>query len=286
MKFKKGKWLIDSRSLVEFRKDGFWPKLYVHEKFEKPLKIIIWTIAIAGFITIFLSIESYLLSVSVGLGLFALSFVFDRAVVKHTSMVLQPLPDFPVDFSQWKNVMTVAEPDENHINFIGLVYRDLEYGGKFFKYLKEWNLGESNDKDGNIVFSIVKEENDSFTFYIYANPNRKRLKELYDAVEMDKFLSKKKQDKVHEQLVMETSYWHNIKYSDNNHMKKFLKYQPADVPFMLVPTMKTDQGYAIDLESQIILSGYRYSKRKNLEEHDRETQLAKMEERWNKQERK
>lgn len=287
MKFKHGKWLIDSRSLIEFRKEGLLLKLHVHEKFEKPLKYIVWLIGIAGFITIFLSIENYFVSVSIGLSFFLLSFIFDRAIVKYSSMVLQPPPDFDIDYSEWKNVMTVSDPDYvNNVNFVGLIYKNIEYGEKFFSYLKTWNSDKSNDSEGNIIFSIVEEPNGSYTFYLYANPGRKRLKELHDAIELENFKNKSKKDKVHEQLVMEMSYWRNTKYANDKLMRDFLKNQPQDVPFMLVPTQKTEQGYAIGLESQIILSGYRYAKRNELNEYDRETQLSEMEKRWEKNEKK
>jgi hypothetical protein len=287
MKFKHGKWLIDSRSLVEFKKEGILPKLYVHEKFETILKVIVWTIGIAGFITIFLSIDNYYISVSIGLFLFLLSFVFDRAIVKYSSMVLQPLPDFDIDYSEWKNVMTVSYPDyKTNVNFVGLVYKNLEYGIKFFSYLRRWNNDKSNDSEGNIIFSIIEEPNGSFTFYIYANPARKSLKELHEAVELENFKKKAKKDKVHEQLVMEMSFWRNTKYASDEHMRDFFHNQPKEAPFMLVPTEKEDQGYAIDLESQIILSGYKYAKRSELTEFDRETQLSEMEERWDKKKKK
>lgn len=112
MKIKVSKDLkVDIRTLIEVRKDGKLPRLYIHEKFEKPLKWIVWTIASLGFITIFLTLESYILSVSIGLGLFLLSFIFDRAIVKYTTLIAQPFPDFDIDYSQWYNVMTVSKPD-------------------------------------------------------------------------------------------------------------------------------------------------------------------------------
>lgn len=88
MKIKVGNLKIDTKTLIEVRKEGRLPRLYVHEKFEKPLKWIVWTIATISFITIFIALDSYGLSVSIGLGLFALSFVFDRAIVKYTTFIV------------------------------------------------------------------------------------------------------------------------------------------------------------------------------------------------------
>ena len=156
MKIKVGNFKVDIRTLVDIRKDGKLPRLYVHEKFEKPLKWIVRTIAIISFITIFLALDDYVVSVSIGLGLFLLSFIFDRAIVKYTTFVVQPFPDFEIDYSQWYNVMTVSQPDhEKNVNVVGFVYKDIEYGKKFFKYIKSWNFDNSVDKDRNIILSIV-----------------------------------------------------------------------------------------------------------------------------------
>jgi len=88
---------VDLQTLIEIRKDGRIPRLYVHEKFEKPLKWTIWTIAALSFLTIFLSINNYFVSISIGLGLFALSFIFDRAIIKYSTFIVQPFPDFTID---------------------------------------------------------------------------------------------------------------------------------------------------------------------------------------------
>lgn len=222
MKIKVGKWRVDTKTLIEFRKEGKLPRLYVHEKFEKPLRWIVWIISFISFITIFIALDSYFLSVGIGLCLFGLSFVFDRAIVKYTSIVVQPLPEFEIDYNQWINVMTVSEPDyKKHINLIGFVYKDMVYGKRFFNYIKEWNFREAIDKDANIILSIVEENDGAYTFYLYANPSRKNLDLMFKDEEIKTFMSKSKKDKVQERLVMEMAYWHTIHYTDNKHMRDF-----------------------------------------------------------------
>jgi len=261
--------------------EGRLPRLYVHEKFEKPLKWIVWTIATISFITIFIALDSYGLSVSIGLGLFALSFVFDRAIVKYTTFIVQPFPDFTIDYRQWYNVMTVSEPDhKKNANVVGFVYKDIEYGKKFFKYIRSWNFDIEDDKEKNIILSIVEETNGAFTFYIYASPYRKNLDKMFKAVAADNFIEKKKDGKVQEGLVMQMAYWHTIKYTDDKHMRDFLKNQPSNEKFMFVPTAKFDNGYGIDIESQIILYGYKYSKRQDLHKYSTENQLTEMAKKW------
>ncbi|MBE0660875.1 MAG: hypothetical protein IH597_00260 [Bacteroidales bacterium] len=281
MKIKVGNFKVDIRTLIDIRKDGKLPRLYVHEKFEKPLKWIVRTIAIISFITIFLALDDYLLSISIGLGLFLLSFIFDRAIVKYTTFIVQPFPDFEIDYSQWYNVMTISQPDhKKNVNVVGFVYKDIEYGKKFFKYFKSWNFDNSVDKDRNIILSIVEEPNGAFTFYIYASPYRKNLDKMFKAVAADNFVEKRKDGKIQEGLVMQMAYWHTIKYTDDKHMRDFLKYQPADEKFMFVPSAKYDNGYGIDIDSQIILHGYKYSKRKDLHKYSTENQLTEMAKKW------
>jgi hypothetical protein len=281
VKIKVGNFKVDIRTLVDIRKDGKLPRLYVHEKFEKPLKRIVRTIAIISFITIFLALDDYVVSVSIGLGLFLLSFIFDRAIVKYTTFVVQPFPDFEIDYSQWYNVMTVSQPDhKKNVNLVGFVYKDIEYGKKFFKYIKSWNFHNSVDKDRNIILSIVEEPNGTFTFFIYAGPYRKNLDKMFKAVSADNFIEKRKDGKVQEGLVMQMAYWHTIKYTDDKHMRDFLKYQPADEKFMFVPSAKYDNGYGIDIDSQIILHGYKYAKRQDLHKYSTENQLTEMAKKW------
>ena len=63
-------------------------------------------------------------------------------------------------------------------------------------------------------------------------------------------------------------------------MRDFLKNQPTNERLMFVPSQKTEQGYAIGLESQIILHGYKYSKRADLHKNERENQLTEMAKKW------
>jgi hypothetical protein len=281
VKIKVGNFKVDIRTLVDIRKDGKLPRLYVHEKFEKPLKWIVRTIAIISFITIFLALDDYIVSVSIGLGLFLLSFIFDRAIVKYTTFVVQPFPDFEIDYSQWYNVMTVSQPDhKKNVNVVGFVYKDIEYGKKFFKYIKSWNFDNSVDKDRNIILSIVEEPNGAFTFYNYASPYRKNLDKMFKAVAADNFIGKRKDGKVQEGLVMQMAYWYTIKYTDDKHMRDFLIYQPADEKFMFVPSAKYENGYGMDIDNQIILHGYKYSKREDLHKYSTENQLSEMAKKW------
>lgn len=47
-----------------------------------------------------------------------------------------------------------------------------------------------------------------------------------------------------------------------------------------MPSQKTDLGYAIDLDSQIILKGYKFTKRKDLHKNAKENQLTEMAKQW------
>lgn len=281
MKLKVGNFKIDSKTLVELRMVGIIPRLYVHEKFQTSLKWIIWIVSTLSFITIFIIIDNYYVSVGIGILLFVFSFIFDRAIIKYTTFIVQPYPEFTIDYSQWVNVMTVSDSDyKKVVNVVGFVYKDMEYGKKFFKYIKDWNFGNIADKDGNIILSIVEETDGSFTFYIYANPNRKNLKKMYRVAELTNFLTKSKKGKVQEQLVMQMSYWHTLHYTDDKHIRDFLKNQPSNECFMFVPSQKTERGYEIDFESRIMLRGYKYAKRKDLHKYSNENQLTKMAKKW------
>lgn len=103
---------------------------------------------------------------------------------------------------------------------------------------------------------------------------------MFKMVAADNFLTQKKEGKVQEELIMQMAYWHTIKYTDDKHMRDFLKYQPTDEKFMFVPSVLHPNGYALDLDSQIILNGYRFAKRQDLHKYSSENQLTEMAKKW------
>jgi len=138
-------------------------------------------------------------------------------------------------------------------------------------------LGKSSDSDNNIILSIVEEKNGAFAFYIYPSPYRKNLSKMFKSIAAANIMDNRKEDKKQDGLIIQMTFWHTIKYTYDKHIRDFLKNQPCDKPFMFVPAVKNQQGYSIDIDSQIILSGYKYSKREDLPRNCLENQLFKME---------
>ncbi len=212
---------------------------------------------------------------------FSALFTFDRAIVKYTTFIVQPFPNFKVDYSQWHNVLTISQPNyEESVNMVGFVYKNIEYGKMFFDYIRSWNFDEFDDKERNIILSIVEEVNGAFTFYIYANPYRKNLNKMFKAVASENFSKNDKVGKIQDGLFMQMAYWHAINYTVDTHMRNFLKYQPTNKKFAFAPFEKNEDKYETDLDSRIILYGYKYSKRQDLHKYSTENQLTNMTKNW------
>jgi hypothetical protein len=87
---------------------------------------------------------------------------FERVLFEYTIFIVQPFPDFEVEYDQWfTNGYLFPNPDyqeECDLKYhFGPTYKDREYAINFFQYLMAWNqvTNLSNDLDNNICISFV-----------------------------------------------------------------------------------------------------------------------------------
>jgi hypothetical protein len=235
---------VDSRTLfrIEWRK--WYPALVVHEKYETIVK---WTLRIIAFIGIsssVIAIPVWYVSLIISIGIFLIEQFFERALFEYTAMVVQPFPDFDIDYSQWKTNGFMIPEERNGTDFahFGPTYMDEEYAIKFFKYLRSWvNDNSNDDKENNLVTSIVIEPNEEYTTYIYANIGRRRLDQMFRFIEMTNKLDK--YGKRQQNLIMQLHFWHTLKFKDGYYVKKFLEYYKPEEPFIFTPSVVQPFGF-------------------------------------------
>jgi len=153
-------------------------------------------------------------------------------------------PDFDIDYSQWKTngfMIPIERAGSNFAHF-GPTYMDEDYATKFFNYLRSWvNDNSNDDKENNLVTSIVIEPNEKYSTYIYANIGRKRLDHMFRFIEatnkLDKF-GKRQQN-----FIMQLHFWHTLDFKDGYYVKKFLEYWKPDEPFMFTPSVIQPFGF-------------------------------------------
>jgi hypothetical protein len=259
MKIKLGNWKVDSSTFfrVEWRKP--FPKIILHEKFEKGVKWMLRILTLVGIGTSIISLPP-LYSLLLSIGLVALEQLLERIIFEYTVFIIQPFPDFNIDYNQWLTngylFPNLKYKDQYELyNHFGPAYKTKDYAIKFFSYLKNWNQGEDDDVENNICLSFVIEPDNSYTTYLYANPNRKWLDPLFN-----KYHEKMKYEKYgknQQSLVMDMIYWKNLKLVDTSLFPHFLKSQPTSGKFYFVPFYIDDKEHPISVEEMKICK-YQY----------------------------
>ncbi len=265
MKIKVGNWKIDSKTLMRIEWKFPFPKIIFHEKFEKQVK---WTLRILTLIGIGTSVISLptIWSLILSVCLVLIEQFFERIIFEYTVFIVQQFPDFEVDYNQWlTNGYLFPNPEyaEHYelFNHFGPAYTDKDYANKFFTYLKSWNQNSFDDRDNNICLSFVLEDNNSYTTYLYANPKRKWLDEMFMSYrEKNKY---EKHGEKQQSFVVQMIYWKNLKLVDGSLFPKFLNDQPDNGKFYFMP-FYMDNDTPVPIEEIKILK-YEYQVRKRSE---------------------
>lgn len=255
MKFRLGNWKIDSSSLIRVHWKKYYPKLIVHEKFEKPVNWILRILTVVGIATSFLTLP-YWAGIVMTFVLFGIEQFFERALFEYSVMILQPFPDFEIDYDQWlTNGYFLLNPDiedhEGYLNYFGPAYADKEYAIKFFNYIRSWNQDNDEDEENNICISFIIESDVSYSTYLYANPDRKWLDPMF--TEYKKSVELEKYGKQQQSMVMQMVFWKNLKMKQGMFFHQFREQQKNDEPFYFVP-------FYIDNENPIPIQELRVRK--------------------------
>ena len=262
---------VDSSTLVRLEWRKLLPVLIVHEKFGNKIKWILRTIAFIGIATSLITIDKWYFSLGLSVLIFLVEQFFEKTIFEYTTFVVQPFPDFTIDYSQWKTNAFMIPMAENKeaLCYVGPSYQEKEYAIKFFNYLQSWNSGNNIDTDNNIVLSFIIEPNERYSTYLYANTGRKNLNEIFKtAAEQNKF---DKYGKKQQQFVMQMVYWHTLDFKDGYYIKQFLEFQKPTEKFYLTPSVvpKNEEGQVeFIFDSAILKSGYKLKHRHELNGHD------------------
>lgn len=242
------------------------PKLTIHERFETKVKWILRLLTIIGIITSIISINTWYLSLGLAVLLLVIEQFFERASFEYTTMVLMPLPDFEIDYTQWKTCgfMIPHTVGEDNLCYMGPSFLNRDYAIKFFSYLTKWNWDSSIDDENVIIVSIVLEPDSKYTMYMYSNPGRRSLDLIFKKDAKMNELSKygKNQQKLFTQMI----FWKTLAYNEDYLIHQFLTKQKPDGRFYFTPSVvpqSLNQEPEFLLDSAILKFGY---KRKNREE--------------------
>jgi len=270
MKIKVGNWKVNSKTLIRLEWRKFYPKLIVHEKHEKKIKWILRILTGIGIVSGFIALDpisGFILTMV----LMAIEQFFEKVLFEYTTFVVQPFPEFDIDYSQWKTngFAFTQNKDPRYPPIFGPAYMDEEYARKFFSYLKSWSDDDREDKENRIIISFVLEDDDTYTTYFYANPQRKNLSEMFDLAEEAQQVEK--YGKQQQRMVMQMIYWNNLPFKKGYMIDQFLNYQSNKEPFLFAPFVLLENGGTkLINDLNILKNEYKIKKRKELTKADTE----------------
>jgi hypothetical protein len=277
MKIKiKGGLKVELNTLVRLQWKGWLPMLTIHERFEKPVKWILRILTFIGIATSLVTIDEWYLSLGLALILLGVEQFFERAVFEYTTIVMLPLPDFDIDYSQWKtNGFRIANVVTEEIqSYMGPSFVSRDYAIRFFNYLMSWNWDSNIDDENSIVVSIVIEPNEKYTTYIYSNPQNKKLDIIFNQQAKQNELSKygKQQQKLFTQMI----FYNTLDFKPGYFIEQFLNRQSPNQKFNFVPSVLPNQhGQEPEFlyDYAIVKFGYRLKNRNQIGKNDVEYYL-------------
>ncbi|WP_157833805.1 hypothetical protein [Ruminiclostridium josui] len=154
------------------------PHIKVNEKNEKSVKWILRLLTIIGIASSVIAFSTWYHSMLFSIALFFIDQIFEQIIFIHTIMLVQPLPQ-NWDGNKWTGmIMATNERDL----FLGFGFSDKLVGNDFFNTLFAWNENE-NTNDDNIQLSLVQEDKENYSVYIYPTVQRTFIERNYKVYE-------------------------------------------------------------------------------------------------------
>lgn len=271
---KQGRWRVRLSSLVTVRWQNHLPRLVVHEKYEKRVKLISRIVAIVAIVSSVLALRTWYVRLSVALTIFFIEQFIERAIFLYTSIYAQPLPDFTIEGEKWTDMCFAypENPEPNELNVVGPVFSDEEYAHRLFNLLRNWNYQQSEDRDNNICLSFIAENEKLYSVYLYPNLKRKSIGQFFKQAE--EYQKYEKYRKEHQQLVMQMVFCKVFRYGEGVSLKSFVEIQPKDKPFWLMPFLKHGNTAPEMMyeEKPILKYHFKFKRRKELRKNELEYQ--------------
>ena len=250
MKIRRGNWKIDTKSLVRIEFKNYIPRIVIKKKFQKYVKWTLRLLSFVGIATAFLTFD-YITGIIITLTIFIVEQFFERTIFEYTVFYFPEFPEFDIEYEQWLSTgYYLLSDDERYqlldgfLNFIGPLYEKKEYAEKFFSFIKSWNNGENTDPNNRINISIIHEENNKYTMYLYPNYSQETLDKYFAKYKGS--LALEKFGKQQQELVMHFVFWHR-NLTKGNFFHRFIEDFQVSKTFYFVPFyLKDEQPIPID----------------------------------------
>jgi hypothetical protein len=232
-KFKKGlPW-------INFEK--FSPNLFLNEKKENLIKWILRGLTIFGILTSLVTLNWYF-SFSLAVFLVLLNAFIEKTIFYYTSLYVNAMPTFKYEPDKWiaNSFLSMGHPKDPRSNkIVGLVFNDKRYAENLFNLFRDWNHGNSDNKDKNFNLTFVTDE-DAYYVYLYPSFKKKSITKMHRKVKNNNKL--KKYGKEHLGLIMSFILCKKFSTRHGYGLGMFVDIQPNNKPFLLAAFSPVEGG--------------------------------------------
>jgi hypothetical protein len=215
-----------------FHWDWLKSKWFVHETKEYKVKWGLRTITVLGIAASFL-IPVPILSGSIAILLACFQIFLEKSVIEYTSMIAQVPPNFKLELDQWIN-NAIGIPQQNGVPIaFGPAYKSEDYVYKIWRYIGSWNNNLRLDTEDNISVSIIIEENETYSTYIYSSPFKKSLAKQFELMAKEKGSSKLSQMRYYIGYI----FGKNLHLVSGGQIDSFLKSYKEGQEYLFAPSV-------------------------------------------------
>ncbi|MCC5907026.1 MAG: hypothetical protein JJU13_12500 [Balneolaceae bacterium] len=251
MKIKVGEWKINLRSLIDLKLNKYYvPNLHVHEKLEKPLRFIIWGLTVVGILGSLVVFEEWYWSLAFSIGLTSVTLFFDKSAIQYSTILVTPLPNFDLHSDEWNGMAYMLPTQPQYPPIMGPTFKSKDFALKFYQLLRSWNYDEIDDReDNNIKISIVVENNQGYSIYLYPNPDRKTVINFFEKSKRIQAFEKK--CKRQQELVTMVIFCRIFPFGVNSNIRKFVKLYKWGTPFGLSVFLRDEETNEISFIEEV-----------------------------------
>lgn len=185
-------------------------------------------------------------------------------------MFIQPIFEYKPE--EWQAMIYSFNPQNpSDKPLVGFMFQSEEYATEFFDLLRAYNNGESIDKDNNIRLSIIIEDPENYSVYIYPSEDRKSVTEFIES-------SVEELGENVQPLIMQLTMCKWFPYGENSTLKAFREVYKSDMEVELTAfTGNRNTGHfeKVDTIEPIIKTDILITNRKLLDKNSMEAQHFK-----------
>ncbi len=236
-----------ARFFVKLRRRGWFVELMIHERFRPHIHLIGYGLTAFSLLSAFIVFGSAWQAFVVGIVVFLVTKIVEKAAFIYSSMFITPMPSFSLKPEKWLGAVFgfSRQPGNPYdIPSVGMLVQDEDYARKIHGLLLAWSCGELKDEAKNVCVSVVMLRTSYFMF-LYPSFSREPARRFFQAVEGDRGAATP--DERHHELFVLLVLGKRFTMEQGSALPTFRRRYTADVPYLFHVMIPGQDGQPTDV---------------------------------------